>query len=179
MRRYILTGAPGCGKTALLRELQLRGFAVVEEAATDVIALRQAEGISEPWTFPSFLEEVVDLQRQRQLAAKTYEHPQFFDRSPFCTLALARYLGFKPPPALRNEIRRVIEDRIYHVRVFFLESLGFVERTAARRITLDESERFAAIHLEVYKEFGFELFRIPAAPVALRADKVLRAVDLT
>lgn len=49
MRRYILTGAPGCGKTAILRQLELVGFGVVEEAATDVIALRQAQGVAEPW----------------------------------------------------------------------------------------------------------------------------------
>jgi len=37
-RRYVLTGAPGSGKTALLGALRERGHAVVEEAATDVIA---------------------------------------------------------------------------------------------------------------------------------------------
>jgi predicted ATPase len=36
---YVLTGAPGSGKTAMLRQLEQDGFAVVEEAATDVIAL--------------------------------------------------------------------------------------------------------------------------------------------
>ena len=43
MRRYILTGAPGAGKTAILRQLELDGFSVVEEAATDVIAAAQAQ----------------------------------------------------------------------------------------------------------------------------------------
>ncbi len=36
--RVVLTGAPGSGKTTLLDALRLRGHAVVEEAATDVIA---------------------------------------------------------------------------------------------------------------------------------------------
>ncbi|MBM0260113.1 AAA family ATPase, partial [Micromonospora sp. 4G55] len=39
MPAYILTGAPGSGKTAILRQLEIDGHAVVEEAATDVIAL--------------------------------------------------------------------------------------------------------------------------------------------
>ena len=42
MKRYILTGAPGSGKTAILRQLEREGFGVVDEAATDVIALEQA-----------------------------------------------------------------------------------------------------------------------------------------
>jgi hypothetical protein len=48
VHRFILTGAPGSGKTAILRHLELDGFGVVEEAATDVIALAQAQGIDEP-----------------------------------------------------------------------------------------------------------------------------------
>lgn len=37
MPAYILTGAPGAGKTAILRLLEANGYPVVEEAATDVI----------------------------------------------------------------------------------------------------------------------------------------------
>jgi hypothetical protein len=48
MRRLIITGAPGAGKTAIIRKLELDGFSVVEEAATDVIAVAQAEGTIEP-----------------------------------------------------------------------------------------------------------------------------------
>jgi predicted ATPase len=34
MRRFIMTGAPGAGKTSILRVLESLGYAVVEEAAT-------------------------------------------------------------------------------------------------------------------------------------------------
>ncbi|MEU0486543.1 AAA family ATPase [Streptosporangium sp. NPDC006013] len=52
MKRYILTGTPGAGKTAILRWLECDGHTVVEEAATDVIALHQARGEPKPWTKP-------------------------------------------------------------------------------------------------------------------------------
>jgi predicted ATPase len=54
MKKYIVTGAPGAGKTVTIRQLEMDGFSVVEEAATDIIALWQANGISEPWTRPDF-----------------------------------------------------------------------------------------------------------------------------
>ncbi|MFK4106870.1 AAA family ATPase [Streptomyces sp. NPDC019531] len=38
MRRYVLTGTPGAGKTSILRCLAKHGYEVVEEAATAVIA---------------------------------------------------------------------------------------------------------------------------------------------
>jgi predicted ATPase len=52
--RYVLTGAPGSGKTAVLRLLETRGHAVVEEAAKDVIALENALGCAEPWADPGW-----------------------------------------------------------------------------------------------------------------------------
>jgi predicted ATPase len=89
MKRFILTGAPGAGKTAIIRQLELEGFSVVEEAATDIIALRQAQGVAEPWTLPSFIDDVVDLQRRRQLRrVADGDELQFHDRSAICTAAL-------------------------------------------------------------------------------------------
>jgi predicted ATPase len=81
MKRYILTGTPGAGKTVILRQLELNGFGVVEEAATDLIALWQAHDIAEPWREDSFLDAVAELQKQRQLrAASEPVAIQFYDR---------------------------------------------------------------------------------------------------
>jgi predicted ATPase len=65
MRRFVLTGAPGSGKTAIICQLEFDGFSVVEEAATDVIALAQAQGDAEPWNHPSFIDAITELQRRR------------------------------------------------------------------------------------------------------------------
>src|ERR1700752_869840 len=69
MRRFVLTGAPGAGKTAIIRQLELDGFSVVEEAATIVIAAAHARGIAEPWKQPSFIDEITALQKTRQIRA--------------------------------------------------------------------------------------------------------------
>jgi predicted ATPase len=58
MRRHVLTGAPGAGKTALANALRERGYPVVAEAATDVIAEEQARGVAQPWEGEDFLESV-------------------------------------------------------------------------------------------------------------------------
>lgn len=94
MQRFILTGAPGAGKTVILRQLELDGFGVVEEAATDLISLEQARGVAEPWKNPSFIDAVANLQKQRlSRASQLADAIQFHDRSVICTVALARYLG--------------------------------------------------------------------------------------
>jgi predicted ATPase len=63
MPGYILTGAPGAGKTAVLRLLEVNGHVVVEEAATDTIALDHALGHGQPWHDHTFIYRIVTLQR--------------------------------------------------------------------------------------------------------------------
>lgn len=169
MARFILTGTPGAGKTTLLRLLAQRGHPVVEEAATDVIALEQAQGRAEPWADPEFIDLIVTLQKQRQMAAG----PGFFDRSPICTWALSQFLGFEPSSALRAEIDRIEAERIYERRVFFIQNLGFVTPTAARRISYEDALRFELAHSKAYRHFGYDLVLIPPGAPAARADQVL------
>ncbi|MES2723484.1 MAG: AAA family ATPase [Pseudomonadota bacterium] len=169
MTRYILTGAPGAGKTALLRLLERRGYAVVEEAATDVIALEQARGREEPWTDPGFIDLIIALQKQRQTGVGS----GFFDRSPVCTLALSAFLGFPPSAALRAEVARIEAESVYERRVFFLQNLGFVTPTAARRISQEDALRFEQVHAETYRGLGYDLIFIPPGEIEARADQVL------
>lgn len=177
MPRFILTGAPGAGKTALLRLIERDGLGVVEEAATDVIALRFALGLPTPWEQPRFVEDSVDLQRQRQLARIIApSEVVFFDRSPICTLALSRYSGLEPAAEVTAEVDRVVRLQIFERAVFFVENLGSIERTAARQISFEESLRFEQIHRETYVELGFELVSVPAGGLRARADQVLATV---
>jgi len=160
MKRFILTGTPGSGKTAILRQLELEGYGVVEEAATDVIALQQAQGIAEPWTQATFIDEVAALQASRR--TRLADPVQFHDRSAFCTAALAEYLGYPPSEALTRELERLKREAFYEKRVFFVQSLGFVTPSAARRISLEEARRFETVHEKTYRLHGFEL--IPISP---------------
>ena len=64
MKRFILTGAPGAGKTSILQALAAGGHAVVPEAATDVMTARLAQ------------EEKASLARLAVLRAATNELKQ-------------------------------------------------------------------------------------------------------
>jgi predicted ATPase len=173
MQRYIITGAPGAGKTTILKALQDRGYAVVDEAATDVIADEQALGRDEPWRDAGFIDAITLLQRERQeqpaLPATTV---QVFDRSPICTFALAHYVGRPVTPTLAREVDRVVAEGIYQSRVFFVHLLGFITPTAARRISFAQSVRFERFHEQAYRDHGFELVDVPAGTLGERVGVV-------
>jgi predicted ATPase len=114
VKRYILTGAPAAGKTSILRSLAERGWAVVEEAATAVIAREQLAGVNEPWQSGDFADKIVTLQRQReQQPVPNGVRVQFHDRSPLCTLALVRYLGHPVTTTLTQQIARVTREQVF------------------------------------------------------------------
>ncbi|MCI4066601.1 AAA family ATPase [Micromonospora sp. R77] len=171
VQRYVLTGAPGAGKTTILAQLRRRGRQVVAEAATDVIADRQAAGCDEPWRRDDFLDLVVAEQARRQ-RAQPPGSPQVYDRSPLCTLALARHQGRAVTPALAAEVARIRRDGIYQRQVFLVQPLGFVTRTAARRIGVAEALAFGRLHEQVYREHGHELVVVPPGPVGERVDLI-------
>ncbi len=179
MQRFILSGAPGSGKTSVLRELAGRRYAVVAEAASDVIAADQAAGISEPWRDPRFTGRIAELQRDRQQRpVGAGPRAQVFDRSPVCTLALARYLGHPVPAALSGEVDRILAGGVYQRQVLFIRPIGFCVPTAARRISYADSLVFERLHEEEYTRLGFEIVDIPPGPVAQRAalaDRYIRS----
>jgi predicted ATPase len=175
MPRYVLTGAPGAGKTAILRTLELAGYAVVEEAATDVIEQAQALGRPRPEERAGFLEAITALQVSRQLRhAPDGCGLVFFDRSPVCTLALARFLRLPVPPVLSAELDRAAH--VYARAAFVVRGLGFVTPTAVRRISLADALEFEKIHEQTYRELGFDLVEVPPAPLAERAATILGSV---
>jgi predicted ATPase len=152
MRRFIVTGAPGAGKTAIIRQLELDGFSVVEEAATDVIADAHAQGTAEPWRHPSFIDAIAQLQRDRQIRASYQpDEVQFHDRSVVCTAALAVYLGYPLSPFLTAKLERIRKEAIFQNRVFFIRNLGFITPTEARRISFEDTVRFERIHGQTYR----------------------------
>jgi predicted ATPase len=176
MKRYVLTGAPGAGKTSVVRALEELGFPVVAEAATDVIAAEQQRGVEEPWEDDGFIDKIVTLQRQRTAGgapgAGAWAGVQVHDRSVLCTLALARFLRRPVTPLLAAEVDRAGRERVQEREVFLIRPIGFVERTAARRISYSDSLAFERLHEAVYREHGYEIVDIAPGAVAERAATI-------
>jgi predicted ATPase len=177
MPRYILTGTPGAGKTAILRLLELNGYAIVEEAATDVIALEQAQGNKELSDAPAFIDKIITLQRRRQISTPQDGSTIFYDRSPVCTLALSHYLDIAPTRLLTDEVDRIVAQSVYESTVYFVRNQGFIQATPARRISFEDSLIFERLHEQIYADLGFRLVEVPAGPLTGRVALIRQTIE--
>ncbi len=177
MKRFIITGAPGAGKTAIIRQLELDGFSVVEEAATDVIAAEHAQWTAQPWTHPSFIDRIATICNATVRFERHISRTRFsFMTAVLCTAALAVYLGYPFSPTLAAELERIKKEAIYQKRVFFIRNLGFITPTEARRISFAETVRFEKLHEESYRDFGFELVSVEPASLVERVNIIKAAI---
>ena len=64
----------------------------------------------------------------------------------------------------------------YARAAFFVRNQGFVEATAARRISYADSLAFERVHEEVYRELGFRIIDVPVGPLAERVALIERDV---
>jgi predicted ATPase len=73
-------------------------------------------------------------------------------------------------------MQRIEREGTFQRRVFFVRNLGFVTPTEARRISFEETVRFEAIHIDVYRRLGYDLVDVPAATLDERLRLVVSAV---
>jgi len=116
------------------------------------------------------------IARQR-LADRSGARVVFFDRSPICAFALSAFLGLPVPGLLAAELERIAVENTFARRVLFIQPLGFITRTEARRIDYADALRFGRLHEETYRALGYECLMIAPAPLDQRIAAVARAVE--
>lgn len=84
--------------------------------------------------------------------------------------------GIHSQTRFSRELKRIQTEAIYQKRVFFIENLGFITPTEARRINFAEARRFEQVHEEIYSTFGFELVPITPGSVLNRAAAIKQCV---
>ena len=77
---------------------------------------------------------------------------------------------------LAREVSRAAADGTYETTVFFIRNQGFVQATAARQISFEDSLFFERLHEQTYHDLGFQLVEVPAGPLADRVALIRQTV---
>lgn len=164
---HVLTGAPGTGKSTLLRHLAST-VSVVHEPARRVLAEWRAGGNP----LPSRIDP--DLMVERLVATTVSDHSAatgtvVFDRGAIDAVAYARYMGCDDARAL--EVARTVR---FGGGSFLLTPWQKIYTPDEERVmTFEQVLRFHEVLLGTYAEFGVELVEVPQGTVSERARFVL------
>jgi predicted ATPase len=170
---FILTGAPGTGKTAILRRLG-NEFRCVDEPAREILAEQRATGGRGTWDQDPSLFVHLLLQRsiEKYAMARRSEETVIFDRAiPDCVVYAVR-AGADPTPSL--EAANVYR---YRPHVLFLEPWSDIYETDEERImSFDDTVSFSQTLRDVYERSGYTLVEVPRDPIDDRATFVRKSV---
>lgn len=170
MRRFVLTGGHGVGKSSLAAALELRGEHVVHEAAATVRRAGQAYGDPFPEDAPDFESRALALHLLREDRIPASIPRVFLDRGAPDYLAYARTGQW-----------RLSETEISACLAARYDAVFMVEPPASGVPTIGRAEeafcrRLVAIIEDVYAESGIPAIRVPYMSVDDRVALILHTV---
>lgn len=165
---FIITGAPCSGKTAVISELERRGYSVVHEAARAYIDQQLALGCrleqikADKLAFESHILDV----KMRIESSLPQDEAIFFDRGIPDSIAYFKLADL-------DTARPLKKSRLNRYRgVFFFERLSFLKD----RVRAEDEEtayRLNSLIQESYQMLGYEIINVPVLSIRQRADFVL------
>lgn len=176
--RYVITGGPGVGKTALINELERYGFQIVHEEARSIIK-RQVKtgGDGLPWKDKSLYAELMlnaSLQTYRKVSADHSTETVFFDRGIIDTFC---YMHMENIP-FSEEISKIAEKYRYNKKVFILPPWKEIyENDNERKQTWEEAEFTFQQMKETYLKYNYEVIEVPKGTLAERLKFVIGIVN--
>jgi predicted ATPase len=175
IKKYVITGGPGCGKTSVITGLELNGKYVVREVSETIISFEKALGNLEPWTKAKFQEDIIKLQLQRESLISKEVKEVFLDRGIFDNLAYCIQLN-QPVPKILKEYEENPKNANYMPLVFLLEPLSHWDNNNVRYENLEISKKISDLIEQVYINLGFEIVKVPPMPLKERVDFILNKI---
>ena len=70
-----------------------------------------------------------------------------------------------------------MRGQVYERVVFLIRPIGFIEPSAARRISYADSLAFERLHEVIYRYHNFEIIDVPAADATSRAAAIADIIE--
>jgi predicted ATPase len=175
-RFFVITGAAGSGKTALIDELKKRGYRCVEEVARHVIREQmRVDGDALPWkNLQHFKQAMLARFIETYMQAIEEGEVTIFDRDVLDLIAYDRLTR----TVSSEELQKAVRSLVYNNKVFIIPPWEEIYHTdPERKQTFEEAVKGYENIVKVYTEYGRELIEVPKMSVEKRADFVISHIQ--
>lgn len=169
--KYIITGAPGTGKTSIINDLISRDFSCVKENSREVISEQLLTGGDIlPWKNQIAFEEKISRLRIQQYKKNMNDNLVFFDRSPFDSLAYLNLSNLK----FTNNLIQSIKKCKFNKSVFYTPIWAEIYEKDKERIEdINKAKKIEGAIIKMYSNQGFNLIKVPKLEIKARTDFIL------
>ena len=167
-KKYVFTGGPNAGKTALIDFLAAEGFDTLEESAMQIIKEEVKKGgTCVPWIdAKAFQDEVFKRQYNFEQSLK-HDRVVFLDRSFLDSMAFCKAKGINPCDDLLHALKKTD-----YYGVFLLELVPIENNNPLRKEDRVASEEVHNLLHDLYKDLGYDIIVVPFMPINERAEFV-------
>ena len=173
-QRYVITGAPGTGKTAIINALKERGYCCVEENSREIITEQIINGGEIlPWKNQIAFENLISSKRAKQYASIPKDEIYFFDRSTIDCIAYLKVNNLETSA----EILEAIKNCEFNSNIFYTPIWKEIyTNDSERKESIESAIAIEKSLLEVYNFFGYTLIAIPKLPTSERVNFILSKI---
>ena len=172
--KYIITGAPGTGKTTIINALKKEGYSCDKEISRELIVEQLAiRGNILPWKDQISFENQIANRRYKQYLDSPENCICFFDRSNIDCIA---YLNSNKLEAT-SQIIEIIKNCTFNKTVFYTPIWEEIYKNdSERQESFYQSIKIDKNLKDSYIKFGYVLIEIPKLSVEERVKFILTQI---
>ena len=170
-QKYIITGAPGTGKTSIINELKRRGFNCIDENSREIISKQiMIGGEILPWKNQIAFENKVANMRTQQYLSSPENCICFFDRSALDCIAYLKLNNLNATSEIINLIQKCkFNNTVFYTPIWKNIFINDNER----KEDIKKAQKIEDHIINIYKSKGYELISIPKISIRERANFII------
>ena len=174
IQKYIISGAPGTGKTTIINALKKKDHYCAEEISRELIAEQISIGGNIlPWKDQIAFENKIAHRRYKQYLDSPENCICFFDRSSIDCIA---YLNNNKLEST-SQINQIIKNCIFNKTVFYTPIWEEIYKNdSERQESFDQSIRIDKYLKDSYMKFGYTIIKIPKTTLDKRVNFILSQI---
>lgn len=176
-KRIVITGGPGSGKTALISNLEKKGFDVMHEISRDITLKAQKEGIAQLFLEKPILfsEKLLEGRLKQFHQAKESKAPiLFYDRGMPDIVAYMDFASTEYPNTFSEACLLNRYDEIFLLPPWE----AIYEQDNERYESFEEAEKIFHYLKTSYENYEYDVHKVPIETVEKRVDLILKKLKI-